>query len=327
MGAPINSRMGVAEWSMLLTLSVLWGGSFFFVGVAVKALPPLTIVAIRVGVAALVLWGVALALGFRPPRSLDIWAALLGMGILNNVVPFSLIVWGQTEVASGLASILNATTPLFTVVVAGLLLADERVSRLKIAGVVIGFGGVAVMIGPAAFSDIGVHVLAQLAVLGAAFSYAVAGVFGRRFKEMNVDPIVTAAGQVTASAAMMLPVAWLIDRPSALAAADIEIWAAMAALAVLSTALAYVLYFRILASAGATNLLLVTFLIPMSAILLGAIFLGERLAAVHFAGMALIGIGLTAIDGRLWRRFHRLAPEDRRQTTRSGRPGGDRSAK
>ena len=183
------------------------------------------------------------------------------------------------------------------------------------------------MIGPAARSGISVQVLAQLAVLGAAFSYAVAGVFGRRFKAMNVDPIVTAAGQVTASATIMLPVAWLIDRPAAIAAADIEIWAAMAALAVLSTALAYVLYFRILASAGATNLLLVTLLIPMSAILLGAAFLGERLAAVHVAGMALIGIGLTAIDGRLWRRPHRLAREDRRQTTRSGRPGGDRSAR
>jgi drug/metabolite transporter (DMT)-like permease len=302
MSGAINQRMGAAEWAMLLALSVLWGGSFFFIGVAVEELPPLTIVALRVGLAALALWGFAFASGLRPPRAPAVWLAFLGMGVANNAIPFTLIVWGQTHIAAGLASILNATTPLFTVLIAGLLLSDERMTGRKAAGVAIGFGGVVVMIGPAALGQVGAHVPAQLAVLAAAFAYACAGVFGRRFRAMGVDPIVTAAGQVTASSAVLIPLSLVVDRPFALAAPSPGTWAAIVGLAILSTAVAYVLYFRLLASAGAVNLLLVTFLIPVSAILLGRVFLGERLEPVHFAGMALIGLGLSAIDGRLWRR-------------------------
>ncbi len=298
----IKERMGPLEWAMVLTLSVLWGGSFFFVEVAVGDLPPLTIVTMRVGLAAAALWMFALIIGLRPPRSFKVWAAFFGMGLLNNVIPFSLIVWGQTQIASGLASILNATTPLFTVIVAGALLSDERPTLLKIFGVVIGFVGVVVMIGGDALGGLGGHVLAQVAVLAAALSYAFAGVFGRRFKAMRVDPIITAAGQVTASSAILVPVAALIDRPLELPHPGGEVWAAIAALALFSTAAAYVLYFRILAVAGATNLLLVTFLIPVSAIVLGSLVLGERLAPVHYVGMALIGLGLSVIDGRIWNR-------------------------
>ena len=308
MNNSINSTMGAREWAMLLTLSVLWGGSFFFVGVAVTALPPLTIVLMRVGLAALALWGVVAALGLRPPKSAKIWIAFFGMGVLNNVIPFSLIVWGQTQIASGLASILNATTPLFTVVVAGFLLADERMTANKIVGVVIGFAGAVVMIGPAALGGLGANVIAQLAILGAALSYAFAGVFGRRFKAMGVDPVVTAAGQVTASSVILAPLAVYVERPFTLAMPGVEVWAAVVGLAVFSTAMGYILYFRILASAGATNLLLVTFLIPVSAILLGSLVLGERLEPVHFVGMVLIGGGLAAIDGRLWRQRKKAPP-------------------
>ena len=201
--------MGAREWIMLVTLSVLWGGSFFFVGVAVSALPPLTIVALRVGLAAVTLWGVVLVLGIRVPRSLGLWSAFFVMGALNNVLPFSLIVWGQTQIGSGLASILNATTPLFTVVVAGLLLSDERISLAKVVGVVCGFVGTVVMIGTDALGGLSSTVLAQLAVLGAAISYAFAGVYGRRFKTMGVNPVVTAAGQVTASSLLLTPVCTL----------------------------------------------------------------------------------------------------------------------
>lgn len=311
MSGAINQRMGAAEWAMLLALSVLWGGSFFFIGVAVEELPPLTIVALRVGLAALALWGFAFASGLRPPRAPAVWLAFLGMGVANNAIPFTLIVWGQTHIAAGLASILNATTPLFTVLIAGLLLSDERMTGRKAAGVAIGFGGVVVMIGPAALGQVGANVPAQLAVLAAAFAYACAGVFGRRFRTMGVDPIVTAAGQVTASSAVLIPLSLVVDRPFALAAPSSGTWAAIVGLAILSTAVAYVLYFRLLASAGAVNLLLVTFLIPVSAILLGRVFLGERLEPVHFAGMALIGLGLSAIDGRLWRRRPAAAPGNR----------------
>lgn len=294
----INKTMGVAEWALLIGLSVLWGGSFYFVGVAVDGLPPFTIVVLRVGIAALVLNVAVLAMGLRMPSDRRAWVAFFSMGFLNNLMPFSLIVWGQTHIASGLASILNATTPLCTVMVAHFLTSDEKMNAGRLAGVVIGFTGVVLMIGPEALKGLGVDVFAQLAVLGAAIAYAFAGVFGRRFRRMGMAPLITATGQVTASTLMLVPVALVVDRPWTLPMPTAEIWGAIVGLALLSTALAYILYFRILATAGATNLLLVTFLIPISAILLGATLLGERLAPEHFAGMVLIGLGLAAIDGR-----------------------------
>ena len=294
--------MGAVEWGMLLALSVLWGGSFFFVGVAVEALPPLTIVALRVGLAALALNLAVLALGLRMPGGGRPWAAFLAMGLLNNAIPFSLIVWGQTHIASGLASILNATTPLFTVLIAHALTGDERMSAGRAAGAMVGFAGVTVMIGSDALTGLGADLLAQLAVLGAAVSYAFAAVFGRRFARIGVAPLIAATGQVTASALLLAPLALVVETPWTLPAPAAHVWGAMAGLALLSTALAYVLYFRVLARAGATNLLIVTFLIPVSAIVLGAAVLGERLAPVHFAGVTLIGLGLGLIDGR-WRRL------------------------
>jgi drug/metabolite transporter (DMT)-like permease len=296
---PFNRVMTPAEWAMLSILSVLWGGSFFFAGLALRELPPFTIVMARVGLAALILNIFVLALGMRMPREPRIWAAFFAMGLLNNAAPFCLIVWGQSHIASGLAAILNATTPLWTVIVAHFLTADERMTGKRIAGVILGFLGVAVMIGPDAFGGLAANILAEFAVLLAALSYAFAGVFGRRFARWGVQPIVTATGQTTASTLVLAPIALIADRPWALAAPSLATWGALIGIAALSTALAYVLYFRILATAGATNLLLVTFLIPVSAILLGVFVLGERLDPRHFVGMGLIGLGLAAIDGRL----------------------------
>ncbi|ABY28820.1 DMT family transporter [Methylorubrum extorquens] len=308
----VNRTMSPFEWSMLLGLSVLWGGSFFFAGVALSALPPLTLVVLRVGLAALILNAALPLAGFRLPRGREVWAAFFGMGLLNNVVPFCLIVWGQTQIASGLAAILNATTPLFTVVVAHLLTADERMTGNRLAGALIGLLGVAVMIGTAAFADHRSPLLAQLAVLGAALSYALAGVFGRRFQRMGVPPLATATGQVTASTLLLLPAALLTDRPWTLPMPGAAVWGAVIGIAALSTALAYLLYFRLLATAGATNLLLVTFLIPVTAILLGTGVLGESLEVRQIVGMALIGVGLAAIDGRILKRVRRRRIEEPR---------------
>jgi drug/metabolite transporter (DMT)-like permease len=233
------------------------------------------------------------------PRASGVWAAFFVMGLLNNVAPFSLVVWGQSHIASGLAAILNATTPLWTVVVAHFLTADEKMTGKRIAGVIFGIAGVAVMIGPTALEGLGANLMAELAVLLAALSYAFAGVYGRRFARMGIDPVLTAAGQTTASTLILTPIALWVDRPWTLAAPGPATWGAVVGIAVLSTAVGYVLYFRLLASAGATNLLLVTFLIPVSAILLGAFVLGERLDPRHYFGMGLIGLGLAAIDGRL----------------------------
>ncbi|MGB0848817.1 MAG: DMT family transporter [Thiolinea sp.] len=299
----INTSMGLREWGMLILLSLLWGGSFFFVGVAVDELPPLTIVWFRVALGALTLWIVVGFLRLPIPRNGKVWLSILLMGCLNNVIPFSLIVWGQTHIASGLASVFNGTTPLFTVLVAAVFLADERISGTKVVGVALGFIGVLVMMGPEVLSGLGANVLGQLAILGAAISYAFAAVFGRRFKGMDLNPIVLAAGQVTMSTLVLLPLMWFVDQPLTLSMPGMPVILSVLALAVFSTGLAYILFFRLLASAGATNLSLVTFLIPVSAILLGVFVLGEQLEFKHYLGMGFIALGLIAIDGR-WKQWN-----------------------
>lgn len=291
--------MGAREWVMLLALATVWGGSFFFNGVAVRELPSLTLVWARVAVASISLLLLLRLIGLGMPDDHRTWMAFFAMGLLNNVVPFVLIVWGQHRIASGLASILNATTPLFTVVVAQLLTPDEKLTAAKVVGVAIGFAGAAVMIGPDAFTGIGSSLSAQIACLAAALSYAFAGIYGRRFRRMGIPPLATAAGQVAASSVMLLPLMLLIDQPWTLPVPGAATWGAVIGVGVLSTAVAYVLYFRILAVAGATNLLLVTFLIPVSAILLGVLVLHETLLPRQLLGMALIGAGLIFIDGRL----------------------------
>lgn len=298
--AAIRRSMSLAEWGMLLALSVLWGGSFFFIGVAVKELPTFTIVVARVAGAAIILWSVLQLMGLRMPRDGRAWQAFFSMAFINNVIPFSLIAWGQSHIASGVASILNATTPLFAVIIAHYFTGDEKMSWGRFFGVLIGLAGVTVMVGSDALRSLGVNIAAQLAILGASTFYAISGVYARRFRTMGLQPLATSAGQMTASSIMLAPIMLIIDQPWTLPAPSAETVAALIGVASLSTALAYILYFRILATAGATNVLLVTFLIPVTAILLGMLALGEVLQVQHMAGMALIGLGLSAIDGRVY---------------------------
>ena len=303
----INQRMTAKDWAMLLLLSFLWGGSFFFIGVAVTELPPLTIVFLRVGLAAVTLWAIALFSGYKAPRSIAVWRAFALMGLVSNAVPFSLIVWGQTHIGAGLASIINAATPLFTILIAGLFLADEHMTIQKIIGVMAGLTGVIVLIGPSALLELGFDMdkstLAQLAIIGAALSYGCATVFGRRFKAMGISPFHTAAGQVTASTLILFPLVMMIERPYELATPSAPVWLSILGLAVFSTALAYILFFSILESSGATNVVLVTFLVPVTANFLGWLVLDEQLYGRYFVGMAIIGLGLAVIDGRLWARL------------------------
>ena len=305
-GQTAAPTMGAADWAALLVLSGLWSCSFFFYKVLVGAMPPFTVVFGRVLIASLVL-GLVLRMRHEAlPRDPAQWRAFLIMGLLNNVIPFSLIVYGETRVASGLASILNATTPMFTALVAHLFTASERMTPTKAAGVVIGFLGVAVMVGPDAFSASGSSDLpGQAACILAAVSYGIAGVYGRRFR--GLSPLPVATGQLVGSTVLMLPLCLLADRPWMLPMPGPGIWAALLGLAVPSTALAYLLFFRVLGRAGATNVSLVTLLVPIGAVLIGAFALGERLAPQAFAGMVLIGVGLLSIDGRLLRRLRRAA--------------------
>jgi drug/metabolite transporter (DMT)-like permease len=291
--------MGALEWGLLVLLSTVWGGSFFFAAVALREVGPLSVTISRVLIAAILLHAFIRLTGLRMPADGRTWATFFGMGLLNNAMPFSLIFWGQTHIASGLASILNATTPLFTVVVAHFLTSNEKLTPGRGLGVLIGFAGVIVMIGTDLLDGLSENLLAQFAVLGAAVSYAFATIYGRRFRQL--PPICTAAGQVTASTVLMLPVALVVEQPWTLPMPGWQTIAALAGLGAICTAFAYGLYFRILRTAGSTNISLVTFLVPVSALLLGMLILGERLEPKHFLGMALIGIGLAAIDGRPWR--------------------------
>jgi drug/metabolite transporter (DMT)-like permease len=295
----IRTVMNRGDWLILLVLALIWGGAFFFIGVAVRHVQPLTYVWLRLTIGAAGLWAYLMIKGETISLPKQVWGSILLLALLNNALPFALFGWGQTHIASGLASILNATTPIWGVVVAHFLTRDERMSPRKVTGVLLGFGGVATMIGPSLLSSLGTGALAQLACVVAGLSYALAAVWARRFKSLGVSPFSVTTGQLTAGALMMLPVSMIVDRPWTHAFPPLSAWAAIAALALLCTAFGYVLYFRLIEHAGATNALLVTLLVPPVAIILGSLFLGETLAPQDFAGLALIALGLAAIDGRV----------------------------
>lgn len=289
--------MGSRVWGLLTLLALLWGGSFFFAKIAVQEIAPLTLAFARVSIAAIALWLAAAALG-QCARARDLpWRDFLIMGLLNNAIPFTLIFWAQTEIASGLASVLNACTPLVTVIAAHLVTSDERLTAPKLCGVALGLCGIVALIGPGVILQAGGHPLHEFAVVAATISYATAGLFGRRFR--SLPPILPAAGQLTGAAALLLTVVLATDPAAFTTTVSVATIMTVLGLALFSTAAAYVIYFRILAAAGATNLLLVTFLIPPVAIALGVLALDERLAPHHFAGMAGIAAGLIVIDGRL----------------------------
>ena len=280
---------------MLLLLAALWGGSFMFNEIALRELSPLSVVAWRVGAGCAVLWFVIAMLRIAVPTAPEVWLGFAILGALNNAIPFFLIVWGQARIDSGLAAILNATTPMFSLVLAHFLTADERITAQRALGLGLGIGGVAVLVGPEALFGLTAAWLGQIALLGAALSYAAAGVFGRRMGAMS--PLVMAAGMLTAATAMGIPAAIVVDGAVGVPRSA-GVWLALFGLAVPGAAIAYLIYFRILASAGATNLLLVTLLIPFVALLLGVAFLDEVVTPAIVAGLGLVLGGLVMIDGR-----------------------------
>ena len=295
----IRTLMNRSDWLTLAALAVIWGAAFLFISMAVHEVAPLTYVWVRLTLAAAAMW---LFLWWRSesaglPRR--VWGSILVLALFNNAIPFVLFGWGQTHIASGLAAILNATTPIWGVVVAHLFTHDEKLSGRKLAGVLLGFAGVTVMIGPALLGSLGSNLFAQLACVTAALCYAFAGVWARRFRGMGLSPISVTTGQLTAGALVMLPVAMLVDRPWLDAMPSLKAVGAIAALAVVCSAFAYILYFRLIDRAGATNALLVTLLVPPVAIFFGWLVLHEVIEPRDFLGLALIALGLAAIDGRL----------------------------
>ncbi|MFY8106718.1 MAG: DMT family transporter [Elstera sp.] len=298
--APMPTAMTGRDWLILGILSLLWGGSFLFGRVAVAEWPPFTIVFCRVAGGAAILAVAARAMGVAFPTERGLWGSFIVLALLSNVIPFSLIVFGQQQVGAGLASILNATTPLFALLVTHFMTEDEKLTPLRLGGVVCGFIGVTIMLGPSAVDGLSGPLLAQAAILAAALAYGWAVWYGRRLKKVN--PLQAALGQLTAASLLMLPLVLLVDQPLSLPSLSWPAIGSLVGLATLSTALAYVLYFRLLARVGAGNSSLVTFLIPPSALLMGILFLNESLTLWQVAGMAGIGLGLSLVDGRLFRR-------------------------
>jgi len=306
MHSPAKSAlsMSATDWLLLLVLSVLWGGSFYFIKIAVMEIPPMTLAFYRVAIAAATLAVLARAMGHTLPRDAATWRNLALMAAFNNVISFTLIFWGQIYITIGLAGILNGTTPLFGVLAAHLLTHDERLSIGRIVGLIAGFVGVVLLIGPDLLADLGTHVTAEFACLAGALCFGLGAVLARRVR--GLPSIVVATGQLSMSTVLLLPFVLLFDRPgAALTASSAAIWA-MLSLALFLSALAYLIYFRIIARAGATNALVVTFLSPVSAIVLGILLLDEAIDAHQLAGMAAIFIGIAAIDGRPARFIRRM---------------------
>tara|TARA_B110000196_G_scaffold11592_2_gene9547 strand:- start:23629 stop:24555 length:927 start_codon:yes stop_codon:yes gene_type:complete len=291
--------MNPFQWGLLIILSIFWGGSFLFVGIAVQDFQPFTIAFLRVSIASCILWLVIIISPIQIPKKASIWTSFFIMGTINSAIPFSLIAWGQSHISSGLASILIATTPLITVIGAHFFTTDEKITTNRLVGVSMGFLGVIVLLGPDLLGGIGKNFLGQLAIILSAILYALASIYGRRYSKQKIPPLVIATGQVTASTIILFPTIILIEQPWLYSPPSSISWAAITSLGVFSTAIAYLLYFRILATAGATNLMLVNFLVPITAIFLGIMVLDESISFQNILGMLFIAIGLALIDGRL----------------------------
>ncbi|WP_342071106.1 DMT family transporter [Yoonia algicola] len=294
---PIQKTISPQAWAGLLMLSLIWGASFLSVHIALEEIGPLTSVAHRTGWAMLILWTYVLVRRMPLPTDLRVWGAFLVMGLLNNAIPFSLMAWGQLHIETGLTSILNASTAIFGVIAAAVFLADERLTARKAFGVTLGFLGVSTAIGLDAFKDFDIRSLGQLAVIGGTISYALAGVWARKTLG-HLKPQVAAAGMLTGSSMITIPAAWIFEGPITLSLQP-QTWAAIGYYAIVATAIAYILYYRVLALAGSGNAMLVTLLVAPVAIVLGAIVLGEALPLRAYVGFAILALGLLILDGRL----------------------------
>lgn len=296
-----QTTMTARAWALLALLGLIWGGSFAATAVALTEVGFWSVVALRVTLAAAVLWGAVLALRLPLPRDPRQWANLFLLGLFGNALPFSLITWGQLSVPSGLAAILNASTAVFAVLLAALFFRDEALTVRKVAGVALGIAGVATAIGLSDLGSLDLSAMGQWALIAASLSYAVAGVLGR-VALRGVAPQVAATGMLTGAALIMAPVAlWQDGWPSTQHSG--QVWLALAYSAVVATALAYLLYYRLLARAGAGNAALVTLLVAPVAIVVGAMLLRESLPPRAFGGFAILALGLLVLDGRLLTRF------------------------
>lgn len=292
-------------WLLIAILAILWGGAFFLIEVGLRSFPPITLVFIRVGFAVPAMWIAMRILGEQLPKGREIWLWLTVVGAFNCALPFTLFFWGQQHLDSSYAAILNATTPLWGVVTAHFMTTDEKATPTRIIGVLVGLAGIVVMIGPDAMKGMSDNLLAQLACLVSTVFYSLAAIFGRRLSQSSLTPMAVATGQTMTAALLMIPIMLVVDQPWTLPMPRLDATLAGLALALVSTALAYFLYFRLIDRSGASNAQLVAFLMPILAVILGIAFLGESLSGGQIAGAALIAVGLAVLDGRLVARFQK----------------------
>jgi len=297
-GAPL--RLGATEWGLIALQSMLWGSSYFFIEVAQPELPALTLAALRTIPAAAALLMIVLPLGYRLPATLAEWRLFIGFSAFNTVLPFLLIVWGQGRATGGMAAILNATAPLFGIVLAHLLTHDEKLSWSKVAGVLVGIAGVGILVGWDLVAGSSADLMARLALLAAPFCYVLANIYVRR-RLGHYPPFVIAAMQMVGAMFVTFPLALAVDRPWSLEAPSLAALGAIVGMGVLGSAFAALCHFTVLQRAGATNASLVTLVMPLTPILLGGMFLGEQLSAHDIAGALVIAVALVVIDGRVLR--------------------------
>ena len=293
-----QKHISARAWGELLLLAMIWGGSFIANRLAINEIGVLGTVAFRVCGACLLLWMYVALRGLPVPRSPRIWGAFLVMGALNNAIPFSLITWAQLTVPSGLAAILNASTALMGVVVASIVFRDERLTGRRLGGVLLGLSGVTVVIGLQALTALDLTSLGQLAIILASICYAFASTFGRHFAT-GQPPEVAAAGMLTVSSLIMVPLALAHDGVPNFAAWHPATFVALGYHGIVSSALAFLCFYRLLRVAGAGNASLVTLMIAPVSVVVGAVLFGETLTAADYAGFVLLALGLLVIDGRV----------------------------
>ena len=293
----IQTRISRTSWLTMTLLALIWGGSFLSIRMVLEEVGVLTTVAFRVGLAAAALWAFVLVRGLPVPRGAAWIGACLFLGFFNNIVPFCLIVWGQTHIPSGLAGILNASNVIFSVGLAALMFRDERLTARKSLGIMLGLAGVALTIGPGVLSHLDLTSLGQLAILGASLSYAISSIFSRHALS-DVRPEVVAAGMLSVSSLAMVPAAIWIEGAPSLAYSG-QTWGALLYISLISSAFAYILYYRVLLTAGAGNVSLVTLMIAPVAVMLGAMTYGKTLPPAAYLGLVLLALGMLVIDGRV----------------------------
>lgn len=303
--------MTPGEWTMLLSVAAFWGGSYFFTGIAVMELPVLSIVMARYAVSAPILIVLILWLGQRMPWNRDVIYAGFMLAVFNQLIPFSLIAWGQSHIPSAVASILNAAGPIITMIMAHFMTRDDKMTARRFAGVTIGFAGMVIMIGVSAMQAMNVDIAAQIACVLATVSYAFANIRARRFTDARLKPTELVAAQATIAGLCLLPVLLVVDRPWTLDMPSGRTWLSLLGLGLLSSTLGHLIFFRLLTTAGATNISLVSYFMPVSAIVLGVLFLGEVLELRHIIGILTIAFGLAIMDGRLVRLLRSIAPRAR----------------